>query len=231
MKVTYTASDGTVTITGIAGCRTDGYRTYDMSYKTIVATVGGVSKTITLNNYWQFGASSTYQDFGFPTTTWTGVSASSVAISFSNPSSNSNANLANAKFSGSITMTYTNRTLTLIGDEGVQSVTGAGTYSHGATATVSVTCKPGYVLKSYYGTTADGSSTSTWTSAAGKKSDTDTWTMNASRTIYIYTTFQGCYVYASGAWKKAVPYVYTSGAWKEAVPYVYKDGAWKIGTG
>lgn len=129
------------------------------------------------------------------------------------------------------TVSAASHTLTLIGDEGVQSMSGAGTYTHGAGATVSVTCKPGYVLKSYYGTTADGSSNSTWTSAAGKKSDTDTWYMNANRTIYVYTTFQGCYVYTGGAWKKAVPYVYTGGAWKETVPYVYKDGAWKVGTG
>lgn len=125
------------------------------------------------------------------------------------------------------TVSAASHTLTFISDEGVESVSGAGTYTHGTEASSTVTCKPGYVLKSYYGTAYDGSTNSTWTDPAGKKSHTTSWVMNANRTIYIYTTFQGCYIYSEG-WKKAVPYIYTNGAWKEAAPYIYTNGAWKL---
>lgn len=35
------------------------------------------------------------------------------------------------------------------------------------------------------------------------------------------------YIYADGAWKKAIPYVYNGSAWKQAIPYVYNGSAWK----
>ena len=71
IRVTYTAGNGSVTITEIEGMRTDGYSSYEDAAQTIKITLGGVEKTINVSRV-RFFANSSYQTWGLTDTTWTG---------------------------------------------------------------------------------------------------------------------------------------------------------------
>lgn len=118
IRLTYTASDGTFTLTKIEGIRNDGYRTWNQAYTSMQVTVAGTTKTVTLSHYWDFDTS--WTDFGFPTTSWTGISAGSFSVSIYCPYSEGN--MAYATYTSSITMSYqtfTNRNMNIfIGDDG-----------------------------------------------------------------------------------------------------------------
>lgn len=77
VRVTYSLGAGTITITQIEGMRTDGYRSWNQSDKTAKVTVYRNSseastnqKTISLGNWVDFGASSTYNPWNPASTTW-----------------------------------------------------------------------------------------------------------------------------------------------------------------
>lgn len=72
IRVTYTAGNGSVTITEIEGMRTDGYSSYEDASQTIKITLGGVEKTISVSRV-RFFANSSYQTWGLTDTTWTGL--------------------------------------------------------------------------------------------------------------------------------------------------------------
>lgn len=93
------------------------------------------------------------------------------------------------KVSATLEGTVATKTLTMkAGDSGLAS--GAGTYtgSYGTYISITTTAKNGYTLDRYYGTTYDGSGNNTWTGCRGKSTYTDTWTLNANRTITVYTS-------------------------------------------
>lgn len=88
--------------------------------------------------------------------------------------------------SWTLTIKYTPKyRLTLTKTVGVDSFTGAGIYEPGMAATTIATASIGYHLTKYTGTTADGSSTGTWTGCANQNTHTTDWTMNANRTINV----------------------------------------------
>lgn len=49
IRVTYTAGNGSVTITEIEGMRTDGWDSYEDASQTVKITIGGVEKTINVS--------------------------------------------------------------------------------------------------------------------------------------------------------------------------------------
>lgn len=72
IRVTYTAGNGSVTITEIEGMRTDGYSSYEDASQTVKITIGGTTKTINVTRV-RFMASSAYATWGLTDTTWTGL--------------------------------------------------------------------------------------------------------------------------------------------------------------
>lgn len=74
IRITYTAGNGSITITDIEGMRTDQWHSYNQAEKSIPVTVGGTKKTLSLSNWVDFGAYSSYQSWGVTDTTWTGLS-------------------------------------------------------------------------------------------------------------------------------------------------------------
>ena len=78
--------------------------------------------------------------------------------------------------------------LTITGDEGVESITGSGSYPSGTTANATYIIKPGYHLKNISGTTYEGG-TNTWTDKEGKEGTVaDSWSIGAcNRTVKITT--------------------------------------------
>ena len=96
---------------------------------------------------------------------------------------------SNETASGSIIIpakVVTSRTLTLNRGTGVATFTGAGTYNNGSIATTEATASMGYHLTTYYGTTYNGAGNDEWDDPNGLHTHTDTWTMNANRTITAY---------------------------------------------
>ena len=71
IRVTYTAGNGSVTITEIEGMRTDGWDSYEDVAQTVKITLGGVEKTINVSRI-RFMKNSSYSSWGLTDTTWTG---------------------------------------------------------------------------------------------------------------------------------------------------------------
>ena len=79
-------------------------------------------------------------------------------------------------------------TLTITGDDGVESVSGTGSFRYGSTASVSYKLKTGYKFVKSTGTTSDGNQNGSWTGLAGKEGTIqDTWNITCNRTIKVYT--------------------------------------------
>lgn len=78
-------------------------------------------------------------------------------------------------------------TFTITGDEGVESVTGSGTYEYNSSVTTIAIAKNGYKLVSYEDTKDDGSGTKIWTDCAGLKEHTTRWGITTNRTVVVTT--------------------------------------------
>jgi len=59
IRVTYTAGNGSVTVTEIEGMRSDGYSSYEDASQTVKITIGGTTKTINVTRV-RFMANSSY---------------------------------------------------------------------------------------------------------------------------------------------------------------------------
>lgn len=82
----------------------------------------------------------------------------------------------------------TKYTLTIIGDEGIQSISGNGTYNANTQAYVTYVVKPGYHIVNITGNKYDGTSGGYWDDMAGSEGTvTDDWTMSCNRTAKITT--------------------------------------------
>lgn len=173
LRMTYTENGSTITLTKVECRCTDSYRRYDLpdGIGYLNGTQLWTSVDFPANSVWA--------------TNWTGSYAAPYSGKFTLYSPDVSS-LRSASFSYSITPST--HTLTLNTSTGVASFTGGGTYNHGAVANSTCKAATGYTLSNYQGTTADGSSTSTWTTSAGQTTHTTTWTMNANRTITAYAT-------------------------------------------
>ena len=80
-------------------------------------------------------------------------------------------------------------TLTITGDEGVEKITGSGTYTYGTTVPATYKIKTGYHLVKTTGTTYEGKNNGVWTGHANKEGTiNDTWNIGTcNRTIVVHT--------------------------------------------
>ena len=74
------------------------------------------------------------------------------------------------------------------GDEGVDGISGIGTFRYGTNASVTYRLKPGYRFVKSTGTASDGSQNVVWTGLAGKEGVIqDTWLVTCYREIHLHT--------------------------------------------
>ena len=74
------------------------------------------------------------------------------------------------------------------GDEGVDGISGTGTFRYGTNASVTYRLKPGYKLVKITGTTQEGKQDGVWTGLAGKEGVIqDTWYVTCYREIQLHT--------------------------------------------
>ena len=110
VQVTYTASNGTLTITEIKGARSDGYPTYDTGAKSVTISIGGQSKTVALSNYVGFDSYNSYITWGATDTSWSGLSGTSISVTITLPSST--IAFDSTKFTGTATMSWSTYSVT-----------------------------------------------------------------------------------------------------------------------
>lgn len=179
VKITYTAQNGTLTITEIAGCRGDGVRTYNELVETVEVSVGGKSRDVGISNGIDFGASS-FVTWGATDTSWTGLSnssgssTSSVGIAVQLGSSSTGYN--KAKFTGNATMSWTTYTVTYNANGG-SGAPSSQTKIYGTTLKLSST-KPTRTGYTFIGWGTSSTDTTAGYSAGGN------YTANASDTLY-----------------------------------------------
>lgn len=80
-------------------------------------------------------------------------------------------------------------TLTITGDEGVEKITGSGSYDYGSNVTATYKIKPGYHITNVTGTTYEGNNNGVWTNNQNKEGTvSDTWSIGTcNRTIVVHT--------------------------------------------
>lgn len=173
IKVTYTASDGKVTVTELSARDTDGYRSWDASAKSVKIAVSGTTKTVSLGHYVDFGKSS-YTTWSAKNTSWTGLTSSTPSIKITLPSMG-NA-MSGKTFSGRLTMSWSTYTVSYNANGG-SGAPGSQTKTYGVALTLSST-KPTRTNYDFvkWNTKTDGSGTS-YNSGAS-------YTANAAVTLY-----------------------------------------------
>ena len=174
IRITYTALNGTLTITEIEGKRGGGYRSWDASDTSITVSVGGTNKSISLSHCIDFG-NNTWTSWGATDTSWTGLTGTSISISTTMPASSTIA-YDRAKFTDNATMSWSTYTVSYNANGG-SGAPSSQTKTHGTALTLSST-KPtrnGYIFVGW-GTSA--SDTTSDYSAGGS------YTTNADETLY-----------------------------------------------
>lgn len=172
LRITYTASNGTLTITEIAAKRSDGYRSYDVNDKQITVTVGGVQKTIALSHYVDFGANS-WVTWGAADTSWSGLKGNSIGIAATMPSSTTA--FSNATFNGNASMSWSTYTVSYNANGG-SGAPSAQTKTYGTALTLSST-KPTRTGHSFKGWATSASGAVAYAAGAS-------YTANAAITLY-----------------------------------------------
>lgn len=159
IRITYTASNGTLKITEIEGKRGDGYRSYNANDTAISVSVGGTSKSISLSRYVDFGASG-WVAWGATDTSWTGLSGSSVKVSTTMQSGTPA--YSGHTFSGSATMSWSEYTIAYNANGG-SGAPSSQTKTHGTNLTLSSTkpTRTGYTFKGWALTKTDADN-GTW---------------------------------------------------------------------
>ena len=154
IRITYTASNGTLKITEIEGKRGDGYRSYNENDTAISVSVGGTSKSISLSHYVDFGASD-WVTWGATDTSWTGLTGTSISVSTTMQSGTPA--YSGATFSGNATMSWSTYTVSYNANGG-SGAPSSQTKTHGTNLTLSSTkpTKTGYTFKGW-SLTKDGS--------------------------------------------------------------------------
>ena len=173
IRITYTASNGTLKITEIEGKRGDGYRSYNANDTAISVSVGGTKKSISLSHYVDFGASG-WVKWGATDTSWTGLTGTSIKISTT--MQDGTPAYSGYTFSGNATMSWSTYTVSYNANGG-SGAPSSQTKTHGTALTLSKTkpTRTGYNF-SKWNTKSDGSGTSY---ASG-----GSYTSNANVTLY-----------------------------------------------
>lgn len=177
IRITYTASNGTLTITEIEGKRSGGYRSWDTSDTSISVSVGGTSKSISLSHYVDFG-NNEWTSWGATDTSWSGLSGTSISISTTMQSSTTA--YSSAKFTGNATMSWSTYTVSYNANGGSGAPSNQ-TKTYGTSLTLSSTkpTRTGYTFNSW-NTKADGSGT--------KYASGASYTSNSAVTLYAQWT-------------------------------------------
>lgn len=186
IRVTYTASNGTLKITEIEGKRGDGHRSYNSSDTTITVSVGGTSKSISLSHYVDFGASG-WVTWGATDTSWTGLSGTSIKISTTMQSGTPA--YSGYTFSGNATMSWSKYTVSYNANGGTGAPS-SQTKTYGTALTLRST-KPTRSGYTFMGWGTSSSDTSANYAAGGS------YTSNASITLY-------------AVWKKTITLTYNA---------------------
>lgn len=103
IRVTYTASNGTIKITEIEGSKTDSARSWDETITSINVKVGNSTKSVSLGHYVDFGKNESWVAWGAVDTSWTGLSNYDLSITL--PASSSS--LSGATFSQTLAYAVT----------------------------------------------------------------------------------------------------------------------------
>lgn len=168
IRITYEALNGALKITKIEGRKTDAYRSWVKTFKSITMIVGGTSKTISLGHYVDFPANSTWVSWEAASTSWTGLTGTSISVSTTMPSSSSiESTLEGAKFSGNATMSWDKYTISYNANGGT-GAPASQTKTHGTALTLSSTIptRTGYSFKGWALSKADADN-GTWYYQAG----------------------------------------------------------------
>ena len=171
IRVTYTASNGTLTITEVEGKRST-TRSWNADDTAITITVGGTSKGVSLSHYVDFDTS--WTKWGATDTSWTGLSGTSISISIKMQSGTPA--YSGHTFSGNATMSWSTYTITYNANGG-SGAPSSQTKTYGTNLTLSSTepTRTGYTFLGW-------STSSTATSATYKAGGS--YTTNASDTLY-----------------------------------------------
>lgn len=194
LKVTYTASsDGTIEITQLAGCRTDGHHSYNLYKKSVSVKISNTKKTVSLSHGIDFTANSNYTGWGATDTTWTGMYYTSVKITITMPDTSQE--FGGAIFTGTISIPLTEYTVSYNANGGSGAPSSQTKY-YGKTLTLRSTkpTRSGYTFAGWGVSTTD---TSVNYAAGGK------YTKNASDTLY-------------AIWKKTIKLTYNANGGKGA---------------
>lgn len=156
IRVTYTASNGTLKITEIEGKRTDGYSSYNEVDTVITVIVNNTSKSISLSHYVDFG-NDEWTTWGATDTSWTGLSGTSIGVEIKMPSGTMP--YSGYTFTGNITMSWSRYTISYDANGGIGAPS-SQTKTYDATLTLSSTkpTRTGYTFKEW-NTLIDGSGT------------------------------------------------------------------------
>lgn len=178
VRITYTASNGTLTITEVEGYRADA-RSWNVNQTSITIKVGGTSKSVSLGHCIDFNTS--YTSWKATDTSWTGLKGTSISVEAIMPSSSSayggavfsdNATMSWSKYTVSYSDNVSNATITVPSDQ---------IKTHGTNLTLSSTqpTRTGYTFNNW-NTSSNGTGTSY--SAGGS------YTSNADATLYAQWT-------------------------------------------
>lgn len=171
--ITYTAKNGTFTLTEIEGCRGDRYRSYNLDDKTISVSVGGTSKQVSLGHGVDFGAND-FVTWNATDTSWTGLSGTSISIAVTMNSSSTGYD--SAKFTGTATMSWDTYTVSYNANGG-SGAPSSQTKTYGTDLTLSNT-KPTRTGYTFVGWGKSSTDTTASYSAGGS------YTTNASITLH-----------------------------------------------
>lgn len=155
IRVTYTASNGTLRITEIEGKRGDGYRSWNETDTSISVSVGGTSKSISLSHYVDFGASG-WVKWGAANVSWSGLTGDSIKISTKMQSGTPA--YSGYTFSGNATMSWDTYTVSYNANGG-SGAPSSQTKTHGTTLTLSSTkpTRSGYTFMGWGTSVSDTS--------------------------------------------------------------------------
>lgn len=214
IRVTYTAGNGSVTITEIEGMRSDGYSSYEDASQTVKIAVGGVEKTINVTRV-RFNANSSYSTWGLTDTTWTGLSGK-VNFKLSGLTHYSGAAYYNKTFTANsvIDAGYSSYTITYnaFGGSGAPS---SQTKTHGTNITLSST-KPTKAGYNFLGWGNDNIFQVSYAPGA-------TYSTNANITLYaVWERIPMIMVKSGSTWVKGEEKVKSGSTWKSIGDYKLK---------
>ena len=224
MVVTYTEGNGTISVTGIAGYRTDSYRSYNVNTKSVNVNIGGVDYTSYLSHYYDFPSRSASQDWGASQVSRSGMTGNQTVTITTSTSSDAG---------GTSTWVFTANAGTPIVTPTLSAMTISNITQTSANLSFTVTNNGGASIVDNYidvSLTNFGTPIKTLTSNSGTVTE-----LTPNTTYYVRgNASNGSYRgYTTVASFKTLPRPYTklsikkNGEWKEADTYIMVNGEWK----